>query len=185
MRLQGRVYEVEAYEEIRPDLRCGHCSGWGHIKSKCERTNAWCGWCAGQHRRESMHARLRGAVSRRASGAHTPWPSARIVEAPTLEWQRLVRRRRRPAARRGGGGPHHPSEACGARPPRAQNLRSPPRWTNRQRCGGRHWERVQLRGGDAGVWEGGSGGRSKRVCFFFSFLFLRGERVLSFDISFC
>ena len=49
VRLQGRRYEVQAYEEIRLDVRCGHCSGWGHIESKCERTNARCGWCVEQH----------------------------------------------------------------------------------------------------------------------------------------
>ena len=47
VRLQGRRYEVVVYGEVRPSVRCGHCSGWGHIKSKCERTNARCGWCAG------------------------------------------------------------------------------------------------------------------------------------------
>ena len=30
-------------------MGCGHCSGWGHIESKCDRENARCGWCAGRH----------------------------------------------------------------------------------------------------------------------------------------
>ena len=49
LRLQGRRYNAEAYEEIGPDVECGHCAGWGHIESKCGRENARCGWCAGQH----------------------------------------------------------------------------------------------------------------------------------------
>ena len=50
LRLQGRRLEAEAYEEIRPDVRCDHCCEWGHIESKCERTSARCGWCAEGHK---------------------------------------------------------------------------------------------------------------------------------------
>ena len=49
LRLQGRRLTAEAYEEIRPDVGCGHCAGWGYIESKCDRENARCGWCAGRH----------------------------------------------------------------------------------------------------------------------------------------
>ena len=49
LRLQGRRYEVEAYEEVRPDVRCGHCCEWGHIEPQCLRTAARCGWCAEGH----------------------------------------------------------------------------------------------------------------------------------------
>lgn len=35
LRLQDRRYDTEAYEEVRPDVRCGHCSGWGHIGAQC------------------------------------------------------------------------------------------------------------------------------------------------------
>ena len=49
LRLQRRRYSAETYEEIRPDVGCGHCAGWGHIESKCDRANARCGWCAGRH----------------------------------------------------------------------------------------------------------------------------------------
>ena len=34
LRLQGRRYNAEAYEEIRPDVGCGHCAGWGFIESR-------------------------------------------------------------------------------------------------------------------------------------------------------
>ena len=40
LRLQGRRYDTEAYKEVRPDVVCGRCSGWGHIESKCDRANA-------------------------------------------------------------------------------------------------------------------------------------------------
>ena len=50
LRLQGRRYNAEAYEEIRPDVRYGHCAGWGHIESKCDR-----GECALWVVRRSTH----------------------------------------------------------------------------------------------------------------------------------
>ena len=46
LRLKGRRCDAEAYEEIWPDVRCDHCSSWGHISSKCTRTTARCGWSA-------------------------------------------------------------------------------------------------------------------------------------------
>ena len=30
LRHLGCRYDVEVYEETRPDALCGHCSGWGH-----------------------------------------------------------------------------------------------------------------------------------------------------------
>ena len=63
--LQGRRYEVEVYEEVRPDVRCGHCSGWGHVESKCERTNARCGWCAGQHETRDHSCPVEGCVDKK------------------------------------------------------------------------------------------------------------------------
>ena len=46
LRLQGRRCDTEAYEKIRP---CDHCSGWGHIRSKCTRTSGRYGLCAEEH----------------------------------------------------------------------------------------------------------------------------------------
>ena len=46
LRLQGRRYDTEAYEDIRPNVRCGHCSGWGHIGAQCPRTTTRCSSCA-------------------------------------------------------------------------------------------------------------------------------------------
>ena len=61
VRLQGRRYEVEAYE-TRPDVRCGHCSGWGHIETKCERTNARCSWCAEPRATRDHSSPIEGCV---------------------------------------------------------------------------------------------------------------------------
>ena len=49
LRLQGRRYDTEAYEEIKPDTRCDHCSGWGHVGAHCTRTTARCDWYAEEH----------------------------------------------------------------------------------------------------------------------------------------
>ena len=43
-RLQGRRYETEAYEEVRPDAGCDCCCEWGHIEPQCPRTAARRGW---------------------------------------------------------------------------------------------------------------------------------------------
>ena len=45
----GRRYEVDAYEEARPDAFCSHCCGWGHIAPHCEAATPRCAVCAGDH----------------------------------------------------------------------------------------------------------------------------------------
>ena len=40
LRLQGRRCDTEDYEEVRSDVGCGSCCGWGHIESKCDRHSA-------------------------------------------------------------------------------------------------------------------------------------------------
>ena len=81
----------------------------------------------GSTRRETTAAQLRGAWTRRAIGANTPWPNVRTVEAPTSGRPRPARRRRRPASRREGGDPHHPGGDSGARPRSSKSLRTSPR----------------------------------------------------------
>lgn len=49
LQLQGHRYDTAAYEDIRTDVRYGHCSGWGHIGAQCLRTTARCGSCAEEH----------------------------------------------------------------------------------------------------------------------------------------
>ena len=45
----GRRYEVDAYEEARPDAFCSHCCGWGHIAPHCEAATPSCAVCAKDH----------------------------------------------------------------------------------------------------------------------------------------
>ena len=52
LRLQGRRYEAETYEEVRPDIKCSPCYEWGHIEPQCPRTAArWAGVRRGAQRR--------------------------------------------------------------------------------------------------------------------------------------
>ena len=37
LRLPGRRYGVEAFEEERPDALCGRGGRWGHIEARCTR----------------------------------------------------------------------------------------------------------------------------------------------------
>ena len=46
--LFGRRYEVEAYEEARPDAFCNRCSRWGHIALHCS-ADPGCSICAEDH----------------------------------------------------------------------------------------------------------------------------------------
>ena len=49
MRLQGRRYEVDAYEEVRPDAYCSRCCGWGHIGPRCTAAAPRCALCKESH----------------------------------------------------------------------------------------------------------------------------------------
>ena len=35
LRIMGRLYQVELYEEARPYAMCANCCGWGHIEAQC------------------------------------------------------------------------------------------------------------------------------------------------------
>ena len=48
-RLFGRRYEVDAYEETRPDAFCSRCCGWGHIAPHCAVASPRCVACAKDH----------------------------------------------------------------------------------------------------------------------------------------
>ena len=57
VRLQGRRYKADAYEEVRPDAYeevrldayCSRCSGWGHIGPRCTAAAPRCALCEGGH----------------------------------------------------------------------------------------------------------------------------------------
>ena len=65
LRLQGRRYEVETSEAIRPDVECGHCSVWGHIEPQSPRAAARCGWCAEEHETRDHRCPVEGCRVRR------------------------------------------------------------------------------------------------------------------------
>ena len=138
LRLQSRRYETEAYEEVRPDVGCGHCSEWGHIEAQCPRTAARCGWCAEGLTTREHRCPVQGCRAKKATGANTPWPSARTARAPTSCRQTPARRRGRPAATQRGGGPPPPREGSEARPRRQKSHRPTPR---RHRGAGWRWRR--------------------------------------------
>ena len=46
--LFGRRYEVDAYEEVRPDAFCSRCCGWGHI-APLQGCRQVCCLCRGPH----------------------------------------------------------------------------------------------------------------------------------------
>ena len=49
MRLAGRRFRVEVFEEARPDALCGQCRSWGHIEAQCPGTRpARYSICAGE-----------------------------------------------------------------------------------------------------------------------------------------
>ena len=47
LRLLGRRYNGEAFEEERLDMFCGRCGRWGHIEARCTR-DACYAFCAGE-----------------------------------------------------------------------------------------------------------------------------------------
>ena len=42
VRLQGRRYDTEAYDEIKPDVECSRYCRWGHIEAQCSKTAVRC-----------------------------------------------------------------------------------------------------------------------------------------------
>ena len=49
VRLFGARYDVDAYEEVRPNAFCSQCSGWGHIAPHCEAAAPKSSICAKDH----------------------------------------------------------------------------------------------------------------------------------------
>ena len=65
LQLQGRRYKVETYEEVRPDVGCGHCCEWGHIEPQCPRAAARCGWCAEGHKTKEHRYLVEGCRAKK------------------------------------------------------------------------------------------------------------------------
>ena len=67
--LFGRRYEVEAFEEARPDASCSRCCRWGHIAPHCSESPR-CALCAEDHTTHDHSVPLRDAGPDEATGAH-------------------------------------------------------------------------------------------------------------------
>ena len=55
IRLPGGRYEVDAYEEDRPDALCQRCGSWGHVAPHCEAKRPKCSLCAEEEYATSEH----------------------------------------------------------------------------------------------------------------------------------
>ena len=68
LRIMGRLYQVELYEEARPDAMCANCCGWGHIEAQCNhRREPRCALCAAEHRTELHKCPVRDCAAARGS----------------------------------------------------------------------------------------------------------------------
>ena len=62
LRLLGRRYEIEAFEDARSDAMCGRCSGWDYITTRCSR-KTHCALCAGQHQTDQHECPPEGRLA--------------------------------------------------------------------------------------------------------------------------
>ena len=65
--LFGQRYEVEAFEESRPDAFCNRCSRWGHIAPHCSE-NPRCSICAKDHTTHDHQCSVEGCRAGRGHG---------------------------------------------------------------------------------------------------------------------
>ena len=66
LRIIGKIYQVEAYEEARPDAMCGTCCGWGHVEAQCAPAKKpKCALCAEEHRTEHHKCPVEGCIATR------------------------------------------------------------------------------------------------------------------------
>ena len=71
VRLFGRRYEVEAFEEARPDAFCNRCSRWGHVAPHCSAAPR-CSICAEEHTMQDHRCPAEGCRAGRGRGcSHT------------------------------------------------------------------------------------------------------------------
>lgn len=103
--LLGRRYDVEVFEEIRPDAQCGRCCGWTHIEAQCNREPR-CACAQEDTPPPSTGIRLRFLVGK-ARRPHTPWLSVSAAVARTSP-RRMCARRGRGSGRQPKGGARCP-----------------------------------------------------------------------------
>ena len=70
-RISHNMYEVEAFEENRPDAFCNRCSRWGHIAPYCS-ADPRCSICAEEHTTQDRRCSVEGCRAGRGRGCpHT------------------------------------------------------------------------------------------------------------------
>ena len=118
LRLQGRKYEVEAYEEVRRDVACGHCCEWGHIEPQCPRTAARCGWCAEGHTTKHHRCPVEGCRARKGHWCQHTVPKCANCRGPHFAQANACPKKKaaRGDAKGWSGGPPPPSGGSEARP---------------------------------------------------------------------
>ena len=139
VRLFGRRYEVEAFEEARPDAFCNRCSRWGHVAPHCSAAPR-CSICAEEHTTQDHRCPVEGCRAGRGRGcphmttrcANCRGPlGARVAAcAAKKEARQLAWRWRSPPRQR---------KEKGADAPEA------PEWRPRPPRGKRRWVRRRLR----------------------------------------
>ena len=110
MRPQGRRYGTEAYDEIRPDVECGRCCGWGHIEAQCSRTAARCGWCAEEHETKAHRCPVEGCQAKKDH-----WCKHTVVKCGNFRGPHFAQANacpKRRAARSDAKGWRSPSPTC-------------------------------------------------------------------------
>ena len=72
IRLPGGRYEVDAFEEERPDALCLRCGEWGHVTPHCEAKDPRCAICAKGHATKDHRCSVEGCrVGRGRMCSHT------------------------------------------------------------------------------------------------------------------
>ena len=83
--LFGRRYEVEAYEEARPDAFCNRCSRWGHIAPHCS-ADPRCSICAEDYTTQNHWCSVEGCRAGRGRGC--PHETAKCANCKGPHWAR-------------------------------------------------------------------------------------------------
>ena len=103
----GRRYEVEVFEETRPDARCGTCNGWGRIEAHRDR-GARCALRAEKHRTGKQKFPVEWcSVGKGQAGVHVVAWCPNCRDQHTTQSNLCMKRRRSlpPPSRREEGAP--------------------------------------------------------------------------------
>ena len=131
VRLPGGRYEVDAFEEERPDALCLRCGEWGHVTPHCKSREPKCAICAKDHATGDHRCSAEGC--RVGRGQMCPHTTAKCANC---------------------GGPHGArADACAAKKIAqhvARGWRSPPPPRREQRREAPEAEATTAQGGERG-----------------------------------